>query len=100
MVDSVSSTTVRTIDPKVAPVARVTNAAAAGAVSTPATDQQQAAEAPATLAKAMAASAPVDASRVQLIKNAVANGTFPLSPATIADRLIALRYEWMSHDKA
>ena len=43
---------------------------------------------------------PVDVERVQQIKRAVANGTFPILPATIADRLLAMRYEWMSHDEA
>ena len=95
MVDSVTSTTVRAVSP----VARLAKAAAVSAPTAAVVDQP-AAEAPATLARTLAESAPVDASRVQLIKNAVANGTFPLSPATIADRLIALKYEWMSHDQA
>ena len=95
MVDSVTSTTVRAVSP----VARLAKAAAVSAPTAAVVDQP-AAETPATLAKTLAESAPVDASRGQLIKNAVANGTFPLSPATIADRLIALKYEWMSHDQA
>ena len=37
---------------------------------------------------------------VQRIKEALANGTFPISPATLADRMIALRYDWMSRDQA
>jgi negative regulator of flagellin synthesis FlgM len=53
-----------------------------------------------TLAAQMAAKAPVDADRVRAIKDAVAQGRFPLSPATIADRLIAARYEWMYNDQA
>lgn len=48
------------------------------------------------VAAKLASRPPVDTERVQQIKNAVANGTFPILPATIADRLLALRYDWMS----
>jgi negative regulator of flagellin synthesis FlgM len=53
---------------------------------------------PPTLARTMAASAPVDVDRVALIKDAVESGRYPLSPASVADALIAAKYEWMSHD--
>ena len=46
----------------------------------------------------LAAKPPINAERVQQIKRAIANGTFPILPATIADRLLAVRYEWMSDD--
>lgn len=46
----------------------------------------------------LAARPPVDQERVAQIKRAIANGTFPILPATIADRLLAMRYEWMSDD--
>jgi len=45
-------------------------------------------------AKTLAASPPVDSERVQRIRRAVADGTFPISPATIADRLIAFEQGW------
>ena len=48
----------------------------------------------------LATAAPVDAQRGQDIKQAIAEGRYPLSPTKIADALIAARYEWMSHDKA
>ena len=51
------------------------------------------------LAASMAAKPPVDGERVAQIKKAIANGTFPILPATIADRLLALRYDWMSDDR-
>jgi negative regulator of flagellin synthesis FlgM len=54
----------------------------------------------ATVAKKLSAEPPVDVDRVRRIKQAVENGQFPISPAKIADRLIALRYEWMNNDKA
>ena len=41
------------------------------------------------LAAALAAKPPVDDERVAQIKKAIANGTFPILPATIADRLLA-----------
>ncbi|MBS0478973.1 MAG: flagellar biosynthesis anti-sigma factor FlgM [Proteobacteria bacterium] len=56
---------------------------------------------PATqLATQLAAQPPVDTDRVARIKQAIANGTFPILPATIADRMLALRYDWMADDKA
>ncbi|MDA4835688.1 flagellar biosynthesis anti-sigma factor FlgM, partial [Enterobacter hormaechei] len=45
-------------------------------------------------AKALAAEAPTDADRVQEIRRAIQNGSFPILPATIADRLIALKLNW------
>jgi len=52
------------------------------------------------LAKAMAATPPVDTDRVALIKQALANGQYPILPAKIADSLIALRLDWIANDKA
>lgn len=93
MVDSVKPTTIKANDLRIGAVTRV--AAAAPAVT--AAPPQTAMPTP-TLAKTMAASAPIDTGRVALIKDAVENGRFPLSPASVADALIAARYEWMSHD--
>ena len=52
------------------------------------------------VAAELAAKPPVDTDRVQQIKRAIANGTFPILPATVADRLLAVRYEWMNDDAA
>ncbi len=52
------------------------------------------------LAKSMASSPPINATRVAEIKKAIASGTFPILPATIADRLMALSLAWNSNDKA
>lgn len=52
------------------------------------------------LAWTLAASAPVDADRVGEIKKAIENGSFPILPATIADRLLALRLNWDGHETA
>ena len=53
-----------------------------------------------TTAAAMSASPPVDTDRVATIRKAIAEGRFPLSPATIADRLIALKLDWISNEPA
>ena len=52
------------------------------------------------VAKSLAASPPVDLDRVARIKKAIADGTFPLNPTTVADRLLALRLEWKPDDAA
>lgn len=80
-------------------VARVLETRAVAATPAPASQQQPPAADVARLSGVvaeLAAKPPIDAERVQQIKKAVANGTFPILPATIADRLLAVRYEWMS----
>ncbi|WP_267378356.1 MULTISPECIES: flagellar biosynthesis anti-sigma factor FlgM [unclassified Sphingomonas] len=52
------------------------------------------------LSKQLASAAPVDTARVAEIRKAIANGTFPILPATIADRMLALKMDWTTHDKA
>ena len=52
------------------------------------------------LAAQAVASAPVDLDRVAQIKQAIADGKFPLYPAKIADRLIALKLDWDPHEQA
>lgn len=95
MVDSIGSRPVPAGELRVAAVARVGAPAAAATGA----GQSEATQAP-TLARQLAAAPPVDKTHVEKIKQAVASGNFPLSPATIADRLIAARYEWMAHDEA
>ncbi len=99
MVDSVSTSTIKAGDLRAGGVLRATAATPMAAASTtPAPARTPAPAAPETLSRSMASSAPVDVERVQMIKSAIANGTFPLSPATIADQLIALKYDWMSNE--
>ena len=50
------------------------------------------------VAKSLAATPPVDVDRVARVKRAIERGDFPILPATIADRMIALKYDWMSAD--
>jgi negative regulator of flagellin synthesis FlgM len=85
-------------------VARIAAATPAMVVQTPVKTPAQAAP-PAlpesiALAKSMASSPPVNASRVAEIKKAIASGTFPILPATIADRLMALSLAWNSNETA
>ncbi|RDE05886.1 flagellar biosynthesis anti-sigma factor FlgM [Sphingomonas aracearum] len=47
-------------------------------------------------ASAAAARPPVNTDRVAEIKRAIANGTFPILPAKIADAMIALKIDWMT----
>ena len=100
MVDSLGSVTGRAGLSSVSTVQRTAKAGpvveAAPVARTAGTDATQA---PGAMASAMAAAPPVDADRVQQIKTALANGTFPLSPSTIADQFIALRYDWMSQNE-
>lgn len=49
------------------------------------------------IARELAASAPIDLDRVARIKKAISTGNFPILPATIADRMIALKYDWEPH---
>lgn len=51
------------------------------------------------IGRELSTSAPIDVERVAQIKAAIANGTFPILPSTIADRLLALRQGWKpQHD--
>lgn len=52
------------------------------------------------IARALAASPPVDTDRVTRIRRAIEEGKFPISPTTIADRLLALRLDWTSQGPA
>lgn len=102
MVDPIGIKTVTTTDVAPPRVANTTPtpvpSPAIAPVTTGASDTAQS-EANA-LARTMASAAPVDTNRVAEIRKAIANGTFPILPATIADRLMALRLEWNSNDKA
>ena len=64
----------------------------------------EAARAPAAglqaVAGEIARQAPVDETRVARIRTAIANGTYPLSPENVADRLIALKLNWIPHESS
>jgi negative regulator of flagellin synthesis FlgM len=52
------------------------------------------------IARDLAGAPPVNSDRVARIRQAIANGTFPISPATIADRLLAFKMNWNGNDQA
>ena len=89
-ISAASVTRIATTIAPTAPVAPVRQAA--GEAETP--------EAPQAPAKALSKAPPVDLDRVAQIKKAIANGTFPILPSKIADRLLALKLEWNPRDQA
>ncbi|MDQ2878417.1 MAG: flagellar biosynthesis anti-sigma factor FlgM [Pseudomonadota bacterium] len=97
MVDPIASRLTQASDLTVAAVSRAKPAPAPTPV---ARETDQAPVQVSNIAGELAASPPVDLERVARIKKAIANGTFPIYPATIADRLIALKYDWKPHDQA
>ncbi|WP_375428730.1 flagellar biosynthesis anti-sigma factor FlgM [uncultured Sphingomonas sp.] len=52
------------------------------------------------IARELASAPPVDSDRVSRIRQAIANDTFPILPATIADRLLAFKMNWNGNDQA
>ncbi|WP_375422467.1 flagellar biosynthesis anti-sigma factor FlgM [uncultured Sphingomonas sp.] len=86
-----------------APAAPAANAAAVAAPSSSA--PFSASSSPidsraADVARQLSSSPPVDMERVAAIKRAIADGSFPILPSTIADRLLALRLEWAPNGEA
>ncbi|CAN5651804.1 hypothetical protein BH10PSE14_BH10PSE14_01600 [soil metagenome] len=96
MVDPISIRGVTGSDALVAAAMRVSAAPAPAAVARQGEPSQVAVQA-GTVARQLAADAPVDLERVARIKKAISTGTFPILPATIADRLLALKYDWEPH---
>jgi negative regulator of flagellin synthesis FlgM len=83
---------------QVAPVVATPAPVKAAPVASEPQSQETQATAAGQLAADLSSRAPVDTDRVARIKRAIADGTFPILPATIADRMLALRYDWLSHD--
>jgi negative regulator of flagellin synthesis FlgM len=87
-------------------VIRAAAVAPAPAVATPVQTQTPPPAQPAiasqatSVAQQLSATAPLDMERVSKIKRAIADGSFPILPSTIADRLLALRLEWSPNGKA
>ena len=96
MVDSIGTKPVSASDRPVAPVARI---GAAPAVDAVARGTDTAHEPGLTaMTRQMAATPPVDLERVARIRKAISDGSFPIYPAQIADRLIALKLDWNPND--
>lgn len=100
MVDSIGPKAPAPRDRRVTPVSGVAAAIPVASVADRPQVEAQAASPLATIATEMATTPPVDTAHVARIKKAIADGTFPISPATIADRFLALRMDWTAHDKA
>ncbi|KQS48319.1 MULTISPECIES: flagellar biosynthesis anti-sigma factor FlgM [unclassified Sphingomonas] len=104
MVDSIGAKPSVAGDRSVARVAAATPTTAVQTpvqqASSPASAQPSVLSDSLALAKTMASSPPVNATRVAEIKKAIASGTFPILPATIADRLMALSLAWNSNEAA
>lgn len=97
MVDPIGVKPTTAVPRRVAPV----SAAAATSAAKQVADTGDTSEVALTAeAHALAETAPVDHERVAQIKRAIQNGTFPIYPSTIADRMIALKYDWSPHDAA
>lgn len=90
MVDPIAGKTISSIDGRLAPVAP---ASAIRAVRPVAGDQV--APGPLTaMARGAAHTPPVDSARVAQLRQAIADGSYTLSPDKVADRLIAMKNEW------
>lgn len=98
------------VDRITAAPATATNRVASGRLAAPAAPAQppatvepaaepapRAAAAPAfqALVRDLGTKPPVNEERVARIRQAIANGTYPISPENVADRLIALRLNWI-----
>lgn len=99
MVDSIGATPLTGGDRGVTRIAATPAATSPSQTTAPKAEAKPSATSSIALAKDMAAAAPINEARVAEIKKAIANGTFPILPATIADRLLALKLEWTSNDK-
>lgn len=94
MVDSISSKPVPGRDRQVVPVARTAPADKTTSREGVVSEQLKLS----AMAFGFTEPPPVDQERVARIRNAIRSGTFPIHPAKIADRLIALKLEWNPHD--
>jgi negative regulator of flagellin synthesis FlgM len=97
MVESIGTKTGAVTDRRTVPVGGADKVAEVRTVSD---DTPQVQSAATELAGTMASAAPVDSERVARIRKAVQDGRFPLYPATVADRLLALKFEWNPNDPA
>ena len=85
-------------DRRIAPLGGATTAVPVASVADQPLTEVQGASPVASLTASLASEPPVDTDHVARVRQAIANGTFPISPATIADRLLALKMDWTSHD--
>lgn len=100
MIDSITAKPIMGQGAQVAPTAPVATTAPVTVPATPAKALRVDVAQAGGLARSLAATAPVDSDRVATIKKAIADGRFPILPATIADRFIALKLQWNPNDSA
>ena len=91
MIESIGPKTVIPQDRLVVPIAPASETANAAARPSEATTRQLELSA---LAFDFGKGAPVNEKRVEEVKRAVRNGTYPITPETIADRMLALKLYW------
>lgn len=80
------------------PVARVAPTRSAAAVTSNEAAAPRGSNPLSELVAASAATPPVDLERVERIRHAIANNNYPITPETIADRLLALKLNWNAND--
>jgi len=95
MVDSIGTKAGAVTDRRTVPVEPATKVAAVRPV---ASDTPAVRSAAAEIAGEQAARPPVDLDRVSRIRKAIQDNKFPLSPSTIADRLLAFKLDWKSRE--
>jgi negative regulator of flagellin synthesis FlgM len=95
MVESIGTKAGAVTDRRTVPVEP---AAKVAAVRPIADDTPAVQSAAAELSGLAAAQPPVDTDRVARIRKAIHDNKFPLSPSTIADRLLAFKLDWRSRD--
>jgi negative regulator of flagellin synthesis FlgM len=98
MVDSIGPKAPTPRDRRIAPQGGATTAAPVASVADQPLAAVQGANPATSLAASLASEPPVDTDHVARVRQAIADGTFPISPATVADRLLALRMDWAAHD--
>ncbi len=98
MVDSIGPKAPTPRDRRIAPLGGATTAAPVASVADQPLADVQSANPVASLTASLASEPPVDTAHVARIRQAIADGSFPISPATVADRLLALKMDWAAHD--
>lgn len=98
MVDPIGTKAVTTSDRRVAPVQTSVASTPGPLAPVAATTTTATSAATTSIARSLAAEPPVDYERVSRIRAAIARGTYPILPETIADRLIAIKLDWNPHD--
>lgn len=91
MVDAIGSKAVTSHDRLVVPVAATAKPATTAGRTSDAVAQQRDLTA---IAFDFGKPSPAEEARVEEVRRAVRNGTYPITPETIADRMLALKLYW------